>query len=262
MKSNNVNETKFRQPEKGNGIVYLIGFGPGDPDLITVKGRKILKEADIIYYDDLIDKDFVLKFKGEKIYVGKRKGKHSKDQDEINQLLLESAKHGKNVVRLKGGDPMIFGHGGEEVDYLEKHQIKTEVIPGVSSGIAAAGLMKIPLTLRGISSMITFISGHSLNNLVIPKSGTLVFYMSVSNIKLIALRLIKEGWESETPVAVIYNASCSDQQTLFSTVNQLIYSDRELKTPSIIIVGKVVKYSRMNRQENVELFEAINKLVS
>lgn len=258
-KFNNTHQFKTKLSETGK--VILVGFGPGDPDLLTIKGHHALNEADVIYYDDLIDKNFIQGFKGEKIYVGKRKGNHSKDQEEINQLLLRSAKQGKLVVRLKGGDPMIFGHGGEEINFLENHQIKTEVIPGVSSGIAAAGMARIPLTYRGVSSCVTFISGHSINTMVLPKSGTLVFYMSVSTIKQIALKLIHDGWRSDTPAAVVYNASCSDQTITFTSVSNLIYSERVFKTPSIIIIGEAVKFSSMNHDENAELFTAMNKLV-
>lgn len=256
-KLKNISEGEIKRA----GTVTLVGFGSGDPDLLTIKGFNVLTEADVIYYDDLIDKTFIHRFSGEKVYVGKRKKHHSKEQDEINQLLLKSALQGKKVVRLKGGDPMIFGHGGEEIEFLERHQIRTEVIPGVSSGIAAAGLTKIPLTYRGVSSSVTFISGHNINNMVIPKSGTLVFYMSVSTIKQIALKLLNEGWKSNTSAAVIYNASCSDQEVTFTTISSLLYSDEVFKTPSIIVIGEVVKLSTMNYHENTELLSAMNRLV-
>ena len=246
--------------DKETGTVYLVGFGPGDPDLLTIKAVKALNNADVIYYDDLINKDYINRFEAEKIYVGKRKDRHSKDQEEINRLLLKSATEVKNVVRLKGGDPMIFGHGGEEIAFLEKHHIKTEVIPGVSSGIAAAGLTKIPLTYRGVSSSVSFISGHNIKNMNIPKTGTLVFYMSVSTIRSIALKLIKEGWESNTPAVVVYSVSNPDQEERFTTLNQLIYSEKVFKTPSIIIVGEVVNLSCMSKKENRELLERIKEL--
>lgn len=235
-----------------SGTVYLVGFGPGDPDLLTIKAFKALSNADVIFYDDLINKEYVKRFKADKIYVGKRKDKHSIDQPEINRLLLYAALDGKNVVRLKGGDPMIFGHGGEEIGFLEKYNVKTEVIPGVSSGIAAAGLTKIPLTYRGISSSVTFISGHNVQNIDVPKTGTLVFYMSVSTIKSIALKLINKGWNDNTPVAVIYDVSNPDQDETFTTLNQLIYSQMIFRTPSIIIVGEVVNVNRTNSKQNIK----------
>lgn len=141
---------------KNYGKVTLVGFGPGDPDLLTIAGDKALKNADIIFHDDLLDKDSLEKYPAEKIYVGKRKDKHSHSQDEINRLLYDAAVSGKQVVRLKGGDPMIFAHGREEIDYLKKLLIEVEVIPSVSSGIAAAAYTQIPLTHRGISSSVAF----------------------------------------------------------------------------------------------------------
>jgi uroporphyrin-III C-methyltransferase len=256
-KLKNISEGEIKKA----GTVTLVGFGPGDPDLLTIKGLNALTEAEVIYYDDLIDKTFIHRFAGEKIYVGKRKKHHSKEQEEINQLLLKSALQGKKVVRLKGGDPMIFGHGGEEIDFLEQHQIRTNVIPGVSSGIAAAGLTKIPLTYRGVSSSVTIISGHSIDNMIIPKGGTLVLYMSVSNIRNIALKLIREGWKNSTAAAVIFNVSYEDQEVSYTSLAELVCSEKSFKTPSIIIIGEVVKLCKLQEQENQELLRTINKLV-
>jgi uroporphyrin-III C-methyltransferase len=246
---------------KKTGTVTLVGFGPGDPDLLTIKGLNALTEAQVIYYDDLIDKNFIHRFDGEKVYVGKRRKHHSKEQEEINQLLLKSALQGKKVVRLKGGDPMIFGHGGEEIDFLEQHQIRTSVIPGVSSGIAATGLTKIPLTYRGVSSSVTIVSGHAIDNMIVPKSGTLILYMSVTNIRNIALKLIREGWKNSTPVAVIFNVSYDDQEVTFTNLSELICSEENFKTPSTIIAGEVVKLCREYREEKKELLNRVNKLV-
>lgn len=234
------------------GTVYLVGFGPGDPELLTIKAFKVLSKADVIYYDDLISKEYIKRFNAEKIYVGKRKGRHSMPQDEINQLLYHSAIKGKTVVRLKGGDPMIFAHGGEEIGFLEQYLVKTEVIPGISSGIAAAGLTKIPLTYRGISSSVTFISGHNVDNLNIPESGTLVFYMSASTIKGIAEKLINKGWHPATPVAIIHSVSNSDQKECISTLVEIINSEYIFKTPSIIIVGDVVNLKRLNVRQIIK----------
>lgn len=256
-KLKNISEGEIKKA----GTVTLVGFGPGDPDLLTIKGLNVLTEADVIYYDDLIDKTFIHRFDGEKVYVGKRMKHHSKEQEEINQLLLKSALQGKKVVRLKGGDPMIFGHGGEEIDFLEQHQIRTNVIPGVSSGIAAAGLTKIPLTYREVSSSVTIISGHSIDNMIIPKSGTLVLYMSVSNIRNIALKLIREGWKNSTPAAVIFNVSYDDQEVTFTSLVELVCSEENFKTPSIIIIGEVVKLCKLRGQENQQLLKTIDKLV-
>lgn len=228
------------------GTVYLVGFGPGDPELLTIKAYKTLSEADVIYYDDLINAELIKKYNAEKIYVGKRKRRHIMEQDEINNLLYLSAINGKNVVRLKGGDPMIFAHGGEEIGFLEQYLIKTEVIPGVSSSIAAAGLTKIPLTYRGISSSVTFISGHDVNNADVPESGTLVFYMSASTIKFIAEKLINKGWHTDTPVAIIHDVSNPGQKEWITSLAEIINSEVIYKTPLIIIVGEVVGLKRKN----------------
>lgn len=234
------------------GTVYLVGFGPGDPELLTIKAHKVLSEADVIYFDDLISKEFITKFNAEKIYVGKRKGRHSMPQDEINELLFQSAIKGKKVVRLKGGDPMIFAHGGEEIEFLEQYLVKTAVVPGISSGIAAAGLTKIPLTYRGISSSVTFISGHNVDSVNIPESGTLVFYMSASTIKSIAEKLINKGWQPATPVAIIYSVSNPDQEERISTLVEIINSELIYKTPSAIIVGDVVNLKRLNVRQIIK----------
>lgn len=247
---------------KKYGTVHLVGFGPGDPELLTMKAHKILGVADVIFYDDLINKEYINRFDAEKIYVGKRKDKHSIDQEEINQLLYHAAINGKNVVRLKGGDPMIFAHGGEEIGFLEQYFVKTEVIPGVSSGIAAAGCTKIPLTCRGISSSVTFISGHNLSNANIPETGTLVFYMSASTIQSIAIKLMNKGWHRDTPVAIIYNVSYPDQNEEITSLNNLVNSKSVFKTPSIIIVGEVVNLKRKNILQIVKPLMVVAETVS
>ena len=131
------------------GKVWLVGFGPGDPELLTIKGYKLIKTADIIFYDDLLNKEFLLKFPSEKVYVGKRKGNHSIEQAEINELLYEAAVSGKTVVRLKGGDPMLFAHGGEEIEYLERRHIEVEVVPGITAALAAAAFYACPANTQG-----------------------------------------------------------------------------------------------------------------
>ena len=223
------------------GKVYLAGFGPGDPDLLTVKALKKLDEADVIFYDDLISDQILKRFKAEKIYVGKRKDHHSKEQIEINELLYQSAVMGKTVVRLKGGDPMIFAHAGEELEYLERNFIETEVIPGISSGFAAAALSKIPLTHRHISSSVTLFSGHAAQLPQIPEGGTLIIYMAASTLFQVARDLINRGWNAETPVALIYSVSLTDQSETLTTLGELILSNIPYKSPLIVIVGDVVK---------------------
>jgi uroporphyrinogen III methyltransferase/synthase len=225
---------------KNIGKVYLVGFGPGNPDLLTIGAEKQLREADIIYYDDLLDKEFLTKYKAEKIYVGKRKNVHSKEQADINQLMLDSATDGKTVVRLKGGDPMVFAHGGEEVEFLESNLIEVEVIPGISTANALASLCKIPLTHRDISSSVAFVSGHAPGGLQIPTADTLVYYMAGTKIKEIAQAIIDKGWKPSTPVALVYHVSMPDQQEFFYTLDQLTKQDIQFPTPIITIIGNVV----------------------
>jgi len=246
------------KPETKTGTVSLVGFGPGDPDLLTIKGLKLLKSANIIFYDDLVNKEFLRKFKAEKVYVGKRKGKHSHEQDEINELLYESALAGKKVVRLKGGDPMLFAHGGEEIEYLRARFITVEVVPGVTAAMAAAAFTNIPLTHRSISSSVTFATGHSKTDLFVPASGTLVYYMGASNLHYIASEVIQKGWDAETPVVLVYNVSGTDQKEFYTTLQEVSDYPETYKTPLIIIIGDVVKL-RQARFNDVENKRAVKK---
>jgi len=223
------------------GKVWLVGFGPGDPELLTIKGYKLIKTADIIFYDDLLNKEFLLKFPSEKVYVGKRKGNHSIEQAEINELLYEAAVSGKTVVRLKGGDPMLFAHGGEEIDYLERRHIEVEVVPGITAALAAAAFTHVPLTHRGISSSVSFITGHAKREIHVPQSGTLVYYMGASNLQTIAEEVVKKGWPADTPVLLVYNVSGIDQAEYYTTLQKTIDQPNQYKTPLIIIIGEVVR---------------------
>lgn len=221
------------------GNVTLVGFGPGDPGLLTLKGKDALAEADIIFYDDLLDNSYLDQFPAEKTYVGKRKDKHHLEQADINRLLLEAAHKGQVVVRLKGGDPMVFAHGGEEVEYLQRHFVHVSAIPGVSTGIAVASLSLIPLTHRGISSSVAFISGHT-ENVQLPDTDTVVIYMGGTNLKVLAENALKQGRKPETPVLLSHNVSRSDQRDFFTTLEELSLNDTAFPTPLIAIVGDVV----------------------
>lgn len=229
---------------KNYGKVWLIGFGPGDPGLLTIKGLEQLQQADVIYYDDLINHDFLNKFRAECIYVGKRNGHHSHSQGEINRLLYNSAIVGKNVVRLKGGDPMLFAHGGEELDYLDKNFVDTEVIPGITTALAASAYTKIPLTHRNISSSVTFLTGHSLQDLTIPDSGTLVIYMGASNFTEIAQMIIQKGWQPVTPVMMVTRVSETNQNEYLTTLGEASHNTQNYPTPLIIIIGDVIRQNR------------------
>lgn len=222
------------------GSVSLVGFGPGDPDLLTIKAAKAIDAADIIFYDDLIDDSYLADKKAEKIYVGKRAGYHHKEQAEINRLLLEAAREGKNVVRLKGGDPMIFAHGSEEIEYLESNLIKVNVIPGITTASALAASQKISLTHRDFSSSVALVSGHTPQP-VTPDAETLVYYMGAKQLQTIATQLIdKEGWAFNTPVILTYNVSRPDEQTFETTLWNLRNGEMQnLPTPLIALIGYV-----------------------
>lgn len=222
------------------GSVSLVGFGPGDPDLLTIKAAKAIDAADIIFYDDLIDDSYLADKKAEKIYVGKRAGYHHKEQADINRLLLEAAREGKNAVRLKGGDPMIFAHGSEEIEYLESNLIKVNVIPGITTASALAASQKISLTHRDFSSSVALVSGHTPQT-VTPDAETLVYYMGAKQLQAIATQLIdKEGWAFNTPVLLTYNVSRPDEQTFETTLWNLRNGEMQnLPTPLIALIGNV-----------------------
>jgi uroporphyrin-III C-methyltransferase/precorrin-2 dehydrogenase/sirohydrochlorin ferrochelatase len=228
--------------EVGNpGSVSLVGFGPGDPDLMTVKGRKTLEKADIIFYDNLIDSEYLSSLpNAEKIYVGKRRGSHSRSQDEINKLLYEAAIRGKQVVRLKGGDPFIFGRGGEEYKYLYERSIDVTVIPGITAASAAAALYGFPLTHRGKSSSVAFCTGHPENKITVPKTDTIVYYMGATELNKIAKKVIEAGWNKYQEVVLLNNISMPDQDSEIMTLQDLMETRREFSTPLLVIICKTL----------------------
>jgi uroporphyrin-III C-methyltransferase len=229
------------------GKVWLVGFGPGDPELMTLKADRILSQADIIYFDDLIDQAVLSRYRGEKKYVGKRKGTHSESQQTINELLFRSALAGRNVVRLKGGDPFIFGRGGEEIEYLFRRFVAVEVIPGVSAANAAAAAGNIPLTKRAISSRVSFRTAHCGKDQVgvHTSGGTLVYYMAASRLAELSRDLILEGWNSATPVALVQNASLATERCLSTTLEHL--AGEIVDSPVLVIVGEVAAGHRRVR---------------
>jgi uroporphyrinogen III methyltransferase/synthase len=230
------------------GRVTLVGFGPGNPDLLTIGGDKALSKADFIFHDDLIDKAFPNKYRATKVYVGKRNGKHSHHQGEINEQLYMAAISGRNVVRLKGGDPMILAHGREEIDFLKSRFVEVTVIPGISSGIALASYTHIPLTHRGISSSVAFVSGHPSNKRNIPAADTLVYYMAGENISDIAKELIASGRDACTPAAWVYGVALPGQKTFFTTLKELRFSVMKHSVPVLVIIGEVVAFENKTVQ--------------
>ncbi|MDR2520413.1 MAG: uroporphyrinogen-III C-methyltransferase [Bacteroidales bacterium OttesenSCG-928-I14] len=227
---------------KEYGKVTLVGFGPGNPDFLTIGGYKALLSSDMIFYDDLLNHEFLYQFSAKKIYVGKRKEISHICQSEINNLVYGSVTSGNKVVRLKGGDPMIFAHGREEIDFLQSRFINVDVIPGISSGVAAASCTHIPLTYRGLASSVSFVTGHSKKNIQIPTSDTLVYYMSGSNLFVIARKLIDAGRKKNLPAALIYNVSLPNQKIWYSSLNELQYSIVKYPTPILLIIGDVVLF--------------------
>lgn len=236
--------------------VYLVGAGPGDAGLFTRKGLECVRSADVIVYDNLISGSILneARLDAELIYAGKRSGQHHMTQQEIQELLVELAKQGKSVVRLKGGDPYVFGRGGEEALELERHGIPYEIVPGVSSSYSVPAYAGIPVTQRELASSLHIITGHegshkedeSLDYSVLAKEeGTLVFLMGLKNLPNIAKRLIESGKSPDTPAAVIQNGTTARQKSAVSDLAHIVeeVSRCKIETPAIIVVGDVVKLS-------------------
>lgn len=233
------------------GKVYIVGAGPGGIDLLTKRAEKVIMEADVILYDELIGddiKDLLKKTKAILIDVGKRAGKHKKTQDEINKLLVEYAKQGKKVVRLKGGDPFIFGRGGEEAEFLAEHGIPFEVVPGITSAIAVPAYAGIPITHRAFDPAVVFITGREarerLNWEALAKlNATIVVLMGLSTLDKIVNKLIEHGKDPNTPVAVIERGCTRDQRVVVSNLANIVDVVRanDIKGPAIIVIGEVVK---------------------
>ena len=231
------------------GKVYLVGAGPGDIELITRKGIRLVSEADVILYDHLLSMELLsfAKEGAEIIPVGKFAGRHTLPQDQINELLVEKAKEGKMVVRLKGGDCYLFGRGGEEVEKCYDEGVEFEVVPGVTSALAAPCYAGIPPTHRDCTSNIAVVTGHRKKGdtrpIDIPKAGTVIFLMSVGNIKNIIDSLLKEGWSQDTPIAIVEHGTWYDQRVITGKLSNFleIAEKAQLRTPGIFIVGKVVE---------------------
>ena len=242
--------------EKGNncvGKVYLVGAGPGDPGLMTLKGKGLLQCADVVVYDALVSDPILATInpEAEKIHAGKRRGRHSLLQSETTRLLIEKAQTQAIVVRLKGGDPFVFGRGGEEMEDLIAAGIPVEVVPGVTSGIAAPAYAGIPLTHRHYSSSVTFVTGHETAGKYRPQvnwqaialgSETIVIYMGMHNLSAIVAQLITAGLSEQAPIALIRWGTRPDQQELIATLGTVVekMEIEKFSAPAIAIVGTVV----------------------
>ncbi|WP_174732481.1 uroporphyrinogen-III C-methyltransferase [Mesobacillus harenae] len=233
--------------------VYLVGAGPGDPDLITVKALNCIKSADVILYDRLVNKSLLEEAKPDAtlIYCGKLPNYHSMKQETINSLLVKYAKQGKTVTRLKGGDPFVFGRGAEEAEALAKNGIPFEIVPGITSGIAAPAYAGIPVTHRELGSSFAVVTGHGkkgspdcANWQHLARSvDTLVIYMGVSNLKTICEKLVKNGKKCNTPVALIHWGTTAEQRTVIGTLSTIVEigQKEKIENPSMIVIGEVVK---------------------
>ena len=233
------------------GMVHLVGAGPGDAELITVKAMRLLQQADAIVYDRLANPE-LLDYAPQRcdlIYVGKKKDQHSLPQEQICELLAALARCGKNVVRLKGGDCFIFGRGGEEVDHLNKQGIECSIVPGITAAIGCAAATQIPLTHRDHAHAVTFITGHRQQgkmhinwDLALQKDSTVVFYMGLSNLQEITHQLIERGCPVDKPFAVIAQGTSNNQQVVLGTVSDIAerLKGTPLPSPALLMMGDVI----------------------
>lgn len=239
-----------------SGRVYIVGAGPGDPKLITLKAVEAIKAADVVLYDRLVSKKIVgmIPRRAEKVYVGRDVGDDYRHQDTTNELMVRYARKGMRVVRLKGGDPFIFGRGGEEAEYLRDHKIRYEIIPGITSGMGSAEYSGIPLTHRDYASSVVFVTGHedankskgTVNWKGIARSvDTIVVMMGLSRLEEISGDLVKGGLDERTPVAVIQNGTTSEHRMIKGNLANISRKVKAAKVrpPSIIIIGRVVSLS-------------------
>lgn len=240
------------------GEVYLIGAGPGDPDLLTIKAYRLLLQSDLVVYDRLVSKEVIALIKPgtQLLYVGKKRSDHCVPQEQINQLLVDHAKQGKRVVRLKGGDPFIFGRGGEEIASLVEQNIPFQVVPGITAASGCSAYAGIPLTSRGFAQSVQFVTGQlkdgtiDLNwpELVAPDK-TLVFYMGLNTLEVICESLIENGMDKTMPIALIEKGTTESQRVFTSTLEQMPnkVANESIESPALIIVGRVVLFSKTTK---------------
>ena len=246
------------------GKVYLVGAGPGDPELMTLKAKRLLSEADVVLFDRLLSPMMLDGVKGELIDVGKSSGSHKLTQEGINALLIEKAEEGKMVVRLKGGDPYLFGRGGEEALALRQRGIPVEVVPGVTSAIAAPELAGIPVTHRGVTSALTIVTGHEEPGKDSPLDwsalarlgGTLVVLMGVSRLEQNVSALVAAGRSAQTPAAIVEKGGWPEQKLVTGTLSNIVELSRKalIEPPAILVVGDVVRLSASLSPKKIAIF--------
>ena len=239
------------QVEEDRGEVYLVGAGPGDPDLLTFRALRLLQQADVIVYDRLVSEEILdmARRDADLVYVGKERDKHTLPQEDINLLLARIAKKGKRVLRLKGGDPFIFGRGGEEIDTLMQEGVRFQIVPGITAAAGAASYAGIPLTHRDYAQSVTFVTGHlkdgSMNlnwPMLAQPNQTLVVYMGLLGVKTLCTKLIEHGMSADMPMALVQKATTREQKVLVGTLETMpgLLENTTIKPPTLIIVGKVV----------------------
>lgn len=244
------------------GTVFLVGAGPGDPELITVKGRRALERADAVFYDNLAPRELLelAPERAERVYVGKKRAAHAYSQEEISRMLIDRARQGKAVVRLKGGDPLTFGRGGEEMEALAEAGIPFEIVPGVTTPSGIAAYCGVPLTHREFNSMVTFVTGHAPEKIdweKVAAAETIVLFMALVQFEEIARRLVAAGKSPQTPALAVRWATRADQQTVAAPLAELARRIREagMKPPATFVVGEVVRLrDRLDWFEKLPLF--------
>jgi len=240
------------RPSSNEGKVYLVGAGPGDPDLLTLRAARLLAAAEVLVHDGLVSSDILALANPDarKISVAKKRSQHSVPQDQINEILVAEAKAGHLVVRLKGGDPFIFGRGGEEADDCARAGIEVEIVPGISAALGCAAQAKMPLTHRDASSAVSFVAGQCKGlsdqnwSGLAGKGRTLVIYMGVANAAAIVEKLIDDGASPDLPVAVLENGTRDNFRALRTLLTDLgdMVRREEVKSPALLIVGEVARY--------------------
>ncbi|MDR3299424.1 MAG: uroporphyrinogen-III C-methyltransferase [Candidatus Accumulibacter sp.] len=237
-----------------SGTVALVGAGPGDPELLTLKAARLIRCADVLVYDSLVGPGILdmIPPTAERVYVGKEAGHHSLPQEDINRLLVDLARSGKRVVRLKGGDPFVFGRGGEEIDVLTAAGIAVEIVPGVTAALGATASFSFPLTHRDHAQSCVFVTGHLKDHSVelnwrslAQPNQTLIIYMGMTGLDIIASQLQAAGLPGDTPAALIYRATWPDERFYPGTLATLpkVARDNEVKPPALIVIGSVLRLS-------------------